>query len=67
MADNQWVHGSGRSGKPRPPSKGKKMKCPKCKQEVQVYGIEIERHKIYVVKNGKKTSAWSWCPQKTVN
>lgn len=44
------------------------VKCPKCKQEVQVYnGLELERHKVYVVKRGKKTSTWTWCTQKTVN
>jgi endogenous inhibitor of DNA gyrase (YacG/DUF329 family) len=43
------------------------VKCPKCGQEVQVYnGVDIEKHKIFTVKRGKKTTAYTWCTQKKV-
>lgn len=41
------------------------VKCPKCGQEVQVYGVVLEKHKVYTKK--KNTGPWKWCPQKTVN
>ena len=62
---SEWVHGSGQSGKPRPPARKKKMKCPECNQEVIVYSDKsIEKHKVYTYKDGKKTSAWKYCSRK---
>lgn len=66
---SEWIHGSGRSGKPRPPYRGKKMKCPACGTEVQVYsGGDLEKHKIFYDKKGKqtysKTSKWKYCDRK---
>lgn len=41
--------------------------CPRCKQQVKIYGQEYERHKVYVYdKKGRKTNRWSYCPQRKV-